>query len=140
MCTTFIYLVNFLNLSTHALDDINVSNWAVAYGYQPHLVTFRLDWKVLAGVCHSEIMTVFPLSLFFPTSPKGFAIFRRPPARPIANLACDPAMPYAPTTRTAPYYFYVSCSPDVSAKVPAFRACLCSFRIMHFNNVRGRVE
>jgi hypothetical protein len=81
-------------------------------------------------------MTVSPLSLFFPISPKGFAIFRRPPAR----SASDPAMPYAPTTRTAPHYFCDSCSRDFSAKVSAFRACLCPFRIMHFNNVRDRIE
>ena len=40
--------INFHNLGTHALDDIKVSIWAVAYGYQPHLVAFRLDWKALA--------------------------------------------------------------------------------------------
>ena len=111
----------------------------MAHGYQPQLVAFRLDWKVLAGVCYSETMTRSPLSLFFPTSPKGFAIFRRPPARPLARSDGDLAMSHAPT-RTAPHYFCVSCSPDVSAKVSAFRACLCPFHIMHFNNVRGRLE
>jgi hypothetical protein len=131
-----IHLHDKLSLGTHVLDDIKVSIPAVAHAYQPHLVAFRLDWKVLAGVCHSEIMTVSPLSLFLPTSPKGFAIFRRPPTRPLACLAKAPTMPYVPTTRTAPHYFRVLCSPKVSA----FRACLFPFRIMHFNYVRGRIE
>ena len=76
----------------------------------------------------------------FLTSSKGFAIFRRPPARSLACLASDPAMPHAPTSRTAPHYFCVRCSPDVSAKVSAFGACLCLFRTMHFNFVRDRIE
>ena len=51
-------------------------------------------------------------------------------------LAGDPAMPYARTTRTptAPYYFCIPFSPEH----PAFRACLCPFRIVLSNNyVRG---
>lgn len=39
-------------------DALEVSILAVAHVYRPYLVAFRLDWKVLAGVCHSETMTV----------------------------------------------------------------------------------
>lgn len=76
-------------------------------------------------------MNVSPL----PLPPYLFA-----PARPPTFLASAPAMPYAATTRTAPHYFCFPYSPDVSAKVSAIRACLCTLRIMHFNNVRGRIE
>lgn len=125
-------------LGAHALDDIKVSIPAVAHGYQPHLVAFRLDRKVLAGVCYSETMTVFPppshlverlCHLFAPTylAPKLLVS--------LAILLC-----YAPPTRTAPHNFCFTCSPDVSAKALSFGACLCPFRIMHFNYVRGRIE
>jgi hypothetical protein len=94
LCLPFIYMMNFLIVLALTLSMI------LRFQFRPwptYLVAFRLDWKVLPGVCHSEIMTVFPLSLFLPTSPKGFAIFR-PPARPLACLVSYPAMPYAPTT------------------------------------------
>jgi hypothetical protein len=54
-------------LGTHALGDIKVSIPAVAHGYHPHLAAFRLDWKVLAGVCHSE-------TILYSLSPSSFLL------------------------------------------------------------------
>ena len=53
-----------------------------------------------------------------------------------ARVASDPAMPYVPTTRTVPLYFWVRFSSDV----PAFRACLGIFRVLRSNYVRGSLK
>jgi hypothetical protein len=51
-------------------------------------------------------------------------------------LAGDPAMPYAPTTRTVPHYSGVLFSLDISA----FHTRLGPFRVVHSNYVRARLN
>jgi hypothetical protein len=70
---------------------------AVTHGYQPHLVAFRLDWKVLAGLPfrNHECTPSLPLP---PCLPERLCHLSAPSsATCFSYLASDPAMPYAPT-------------------------------------------
>ena len=95
----------------------------------------RLGWKVLTGVWHPKVMTASLSPVFLPTQPrrKALPFFG---AYLLGPPSSDPAMPYVPTTRTMPFYFWVLFSSDVSAS----RACFGSFRVLHSNYVRGSLK